>query len=182
MMDEDNNDDDDDDGDLDKTVNGEKENNNKNVDSTSKNGFKNDDKSFKVPNTVGLLNDSVSSTKCEVSQTSVGLGSESVLESSILSGVGGLGGREETDSAAGSNCVLPLPVANNFVTSSSSSSSSATDVSVVVNPPAKELKLTEANAALIGQQPPIESLNVKQVRGYLINYLKPVFVNINSLK
>lgn len=90
---------------------------------------------FKVPAAVGV-NESVSSTKCEVSQTSVGLG-ESVLESSLVVG------REETDSAT----TVPTVGVNDPV--------------AAVEP--REIRLTETNAAVIGQQPPVESLNVKPV-------------------
>lgn len=99
-----------------------------------------------------VTNESVMSTRCEVSQTSVGLASESVLESSLLVTAGG-GGREEADSAT-------------VVSSSSSAASLAPMAPVsaaITAPETKEIKLSEANAAVIGQQPPVESLNVKQV-------------------
>lgn len=127
-----------------------------------------DDLSFKVPTTTvtaaSLMNDSVLSTKCEVSQTSVGLASESVLESSMVSASGcGVGmGREETDSGTS------LPVAASISTSNPSLSiTTVTPAAAAVDSATpKEVRLSEANAAVIGQQPPVESLNVKQVFAY----------------
>lgn len=121
----------------------------------------NGDDEFKVPpiKTTGLLlNESALSTKCEVSQTSVGLGSESMLESSIVSAGNG---REETDS--GTSQLTQPPLTTNPITQSSSATSISSSSSVGSATTTKEVRLSEANAAVIGQQPPVESLNVKQV-------------------
>lgn len=114
--------------------------------------------SFKVP--AAVVNESVSSTRCEVSQTSVGLASESILDTSTSAII--VNGREESDSAA-----TAIAIAANNVTDSRYpllQQAAATNCTAVAAGAAsvqkQQTKEIKSNEALRGQQPPV---NVKQV-------------------
>lgn len=122
----------------------------------------NPNSSFKVPAVLSVsvtasaaagIDESVSSTKCELSQTSVTSMNEDMDENNASLVVNNY--REETDSGSAVGKIENVKVDGGH--------HKVEEEKEVAKVEPKRIDVSETNAVLIGEQPPVESLNVKQV-------------------